>query len=288
MVSLFESIVSDASYFKQLSVKGLFFVHAQHLQAAHWTDLWPHYNYLVYTVGGQQLLQSPEQSLLLQEGDLVLLRKDNYYGEQYDNTPWEVLVCCIPDYYLKRLYRECRQQVPADILPPLMKESILHLCTNDTTKAFFFSLMPYFGQQAPVPENLLELKFRELVYIILSNIDNINLLSWVNGLCDEALPSLSEMMENNYIFNLSLAEYAKICRRSLTVFKKEFAAIYATTPGKWLLVKRLNYARLLLQISRKRINEIVTESGFESTTHFSRAFKQRFGLSPLQYRKQSL
>ncbi len=93
-------------------------------------------------------------------------------------------------------------------------------------------------------------------------------------------------MEANYKHNLSLEEFAKISLRSLTVFKKEFTKTFNSSPGKWLLQKRLEYAQVLLSTSQNNVNEIVYEAGFESTTHFSRVFKEKFGLAPMQYRKQ--
>jgi AraC-like DNA-binding protein len=50
--------------------------------------------------------------------------------------------------------------------------------------------------------------------------------------------------------------------------------------------KRLDYASLLIGTSSKSINDIAFESGFENNSHFSRVFRDRFGVSPLQYKKQ--
>jgi transcriptional regulator GlxA family with amidase domain len=52
--------------------------------------------------------------------------------------------------------------------------------------------------------------------------------------------------------------------------------------------KRLDYASVLIGTSSKSIIDIAFESGFENNTHFSRVFKEKFGTSPLQYRKQFL
>ncbi|MGZ8525032.1 MAG: helix-turn-helix domain-containing protein, partial [Chitinophagaceae bacterium] len=59
-------------------------------------------------------------------------------------------------------------------------------------------------------------------------------------------------------------------------FQKQFN----TTPGKWLLEKRLNHAMHLLGNTEKTVGEAAFESGFESPSHFSRSFKERFGISP--------
>jgi len=87
-------------------------------------------------------------------------------------------------------------------------------------------------------------------------------------------------------FNLTLPDYAKLCNRSLSSFKRDFRAVYKINPGHWLLSKKLDYSHHLLLTSDKTISDISFESGFENTTHFSKAFKKRFGASPLNYRKE--
>jgi AraC family transcriptional regulator, exoenzyme S synthesis regulatory protein ExsA len=107
----------------------------------------------------------------------------------------------------------------------------------------------------------------------------------LSHIADSKKASLFEVMEANYMYNLPLEEYAKISNRSLATFKREFKSLFYTTPGKWLMAKRLDYAQLMLHTTRKNINEITFESGFENISHFSRVFKERFGASPLNFRK---
>jgi transcriptional regulator GlxA family with amidase domain len=42
---------------------------------------------------------------------------------------------------------------------------------------------------------------------------------------------------------------------------------------------------MLLRTTNQSISEIAFNSGFENISHFSRIFKENFGLSPLQFRK---
>ena len=99
-------------------------------------------------------------------------------------------------------------------------------------------------------------------------------------------PSVAEIMEANYRYNLSLAEYAKLCHRSLSSFKREFQVQFKESPGKWLLQRRLNYSATLLRNSPMNVTEIAFESGFEDLSHFSRVFKARFGVAPMAYRQE--
>ena len=54
------------------------------------------------------------------------------------------------------------------------------------------------------------------------------------------------------MFNLSVDEFARIAQRSVATFKREFSEYYHTTPGKWLTQKRLEYAKILLDTSKKK------------------------------------
>ena len=129
--------------------------------------------------------------------------------------------------------------------------------------------------------SLLELKFRELVLTIADNPRNAELVTYFCSLRSEPQSvSLRRVMETNYCFNLKLEQYAELSSRSLSAFKRDFQKQFNTTPGKWLLEKRLNHARHLLSNMDKTVGEAAFESGFESPSHFSRSFKERFGISP--------
>jgi transcriptional regulator GlxA family with amidase domain len=55
---------------------------------------------------------------------------------------------------------------------------------------------------------------------------------------------MKEIMERNFIYNMKLEEFAKPAGRSLASFKRDFTAIYKTTPGRWLKRKKLDKQRL--------------------------------------------
>ncbi|MEJ2494083.1 MAG: AraC family transcriptional regulator, partial [Ignavibacteriaceae bacterium] len=145
---------------------------------------------------------------------------------------------------------------------------------------------PYFTQKVPPSEKLLELKLKELLLNILSNPSNKKLLAHILRLNDDIKTPIWQIMEKNYTYNLNLKEYARISSRSLAAFKRDFFEYYHTTPGKWLTGKRLKHASVLLNTTKQSISEIAFNSGFENISHFSRIFKEKTGLSPLQFRKK--
>lgn len=88
-------------------------------------------------------------------------------------------------------------------------------------------------------------------------------------------------MEKNYRYNIPLEQLAQASGRSLSTFRRDFIQEFGTTPSRWLIARRLEEAYRLIT-SGKRPGEILIDLGFESFSHFTRCFKQRFGLLPSQ------
>lgn len=62
-------------------------------------------------------------------------------------------------------------------------------------------------------------------------------------------------------------------------------AITGMTPIAYVLQVRLNYARRMISSDNSSLTTIASKCGFQNLSHFSKAFKQQFGVSPQQFRK---
>nr|WP_255547627.1 AraC family transcriptional regulator [Mucilaginibacter sp. dw_454] len=75
-------------------------------------------------------------------------------------------------------------------------------------------------------------------------------------------------------------KFGYLTGRSLTTFKRDFKKAFYTTPQKWLTQKRLELAHYQLAEKKRKAADIYLEVGFENLSHFSYAFKKRFGYPP--------
>jgi AraC-like DNA-binding protein len=161
--------------------------------------------------------------------------------------------------------------------PDKKYDPIISLSSDEQVKAFFYSMLSLFDNGQEPDPSLVEVKFRELILTIAGNVRNAELLAYFCSLLHEPQSvTLQRIMEENYCFNLKLEEFAQLTNRSISAFKRDFKKQFQSTPGKWLMEKRLQHAFNLLTNSDKN----VTEAGFESLSHFSKAFRDRFGISP--------
>ncbi len=285
MINTYDDITAHPDTFRQLSVRDLLFVHYRCPQIERFEQLYNHYNQFTFSLKGERILHQGEKSWKVTPQTSYFQRKTAYVQEVTDAVGWEVLVFHIPDEFLNQFADEFMDNLSTSKLPKLTTDMFIKIDLNEVTRTYFYSMLPYFTQKIPPSEKLLELKFKELLLNILSNPSNKQLLTYILHLSDDIKTPIWQVMEKNYTYNLTLKEYARISSRSLTAFKREFFEYYHTTPGKWLTNKRLTHARTLLNTTKQSISEIAFNSGFESIPHFSRIFKEKYGLSPLQFRK---
>ncbi|WP_103068255.1 helix-turn-helix domain-containing protein [Aquimarina sediminis] len=83
---------------------------------------------------------------------------------------------------------------------------------------------------------------------------------------------------------LDLNEISGVAALSPYHFLRLFKAVYKKTPYQYLMEERMKRSVYLLKNSSKSINEISTESGYESHSSFSRNFKEYFGVTPILFR----
>ena len=75
---------------------------------------------------------------------------------------------------------------------------------------------------------------------------------------------------------------------SHTTFIKAFKKLTDKTPSEYLTDKKLEYAKNLLLTTNDSVLDISLKIGFESVSHFIRIFKMKYGITPLQLRKEDI
>lgn len=99
--------------------------------------------------------------------------------------------------------------------------------------------------------------------------------------------NLEIVMSENFLYNLKVEEFAKLCGRSLSAFKRDFKTIFNTTPFRWIKSKRLEHARALLSESNLNINQICYDCGYTNSSHFIKSFKEKYNIPPHKYRSDN-
>ena len=76
-----------------------------------------------------------------------------------------------------------------------------------------------------------------------------------------------------------ISELARICHVSVRTLQRHFRKQYNLTLSEWLRAVRLEQARAKL-ITADCIKAVAFDLGYKQASHFTRDFKQRFGVPP--------
>lgn len=276
-----EDFIGHSSQFKKFEVDELLFVEIIcPVDDTSQERLWWHDNFFTYAIAGEMSIKTAKGDYIVKAGDCGFIKKGSVIEARHIlQEDFCELRVFVPDDFIKTVFQKHR--IPMDAVSVReITDSIIPLSSDDVLDAYFHSLLTYFRQPTPPPATLLKLKFEELLVNILSNKAHRTLKCFLGELCASTKPSIKEIMEANFFCNLSLDEFARLCTRSLSSFKREFSDIFRTTPGKWLQQKRLEYSRYLLETTDRSIDEICEMSGFENRSHFNRSFTNTYGITP--------
>jgi len=285
MLNLYDAVRANPSYSK-LEIGDFLFAEytcgVNDKLLPNWSDK----DYFVHIVTGKKTWHTSEGNWTAHPGDTFFFKKGATIIEQHLDADVCLLMVFIPDALMRSTVREVSGMLSSQAVAGAPIKTGLRVENDVGLSALFQSRRTYLiGKEKP-PEPLVRLKLKELVTSVLTSGTNWELAAYFRRIGASESPSVAEIMEANFRYNLSLEEYAKLCHRSLSSFKREFEKEFRESPGKWLVQRRLEHAAKLLRTSQMNVTEVAFESGFEDVSHFSRVFKERFGVPPLAYRQE--
>ena len=96
-----------------------------------------------------------------------------------------------------------------------------------------------------------------------------------------------EYIEHNFQNNISVEDIASVCGLNRTYFGKIFKDSIGKTPQEFLLSFRMAKAAELLKLTSLSIGDIGNAVGYHNALHFSRAFKNIYGIPPREWRNRN-
>ncbi|AZQ64069.1 AraC family transcriptional regulator [Flammeovirga pectinis] len=230
-------------------------------------------------------LHSAHERIEVKQKEAILLKCDTYFlefiGRENEGDVDVIAFHLFPDV-LKRLYIN---ELPSLIEKKISNPETKHIVDETIVARFIDSLEFYFDNPSLVNDDLLELKIKELVLLLVQTKNVTSVLELVTDLYSPRKSKLKKVIELHTFSNLSLEELAKMCDMSLSSFKREFQKTFNETPSRYITSQRINKAKELLSFSELHINEIAYEVGYNDPLYFTRIFKKKEGHSPTQFRE---
>lgn len=242
----------------------------------HKADVWFEQHLLVWFISGETKIIHGDRTYRFGAGDTLLFPRNQLVtviNYPKDGLPHQSAVMHLTKNRLTDFYS--RNKVIVQPMPPpkfrtFDQHPLLRSCLN--------SLIPYFDLNEPLPESMASLKIEEAITVLRTIDPAIDHL--LANFSEPGKISLVDFMEHNYMFNMPIDRFGYLTGRSLTTFKRDFKKTFQTTPQKWLLEKRLDLAHYQIREKKRKPSDVYLETGFENLSHFTYAFRKRFGYSP--------
>ncbi len=133
-----------------------------------------------------------------------------------------------------------------------------------------------------------ETKIQELLTLQLQQINKIDCSECrYHKYYQEQLNEARNLIETCFQTPPTIAQLAQEVGMSETVLKTNFKNCFGITIYGYLFEYRMNIAKKLLSESTLTIAEIGDKTGYEHPSHFTTAFKRKFGVSPVEWRKRA-
>jgi len=232
---------------------------------------------LVWLISGETKIIQADERFIFGAGSTFLIPRNQLatiINIPKDGLPHKAVAMHLSAKRLREFYgyEQAKRKVTTTKIFSFHKHPLLESCLA--------SLIPYFEMQKNFPAKIASLKITEAITILQTIDKDIDAI--LSNFEEPDRIDLAAFMEKNFMFNMPLEKFGYLTGRSLTTFKRDFYKTFSVTPQRWLTKKRLELAHYQLAEKNKKPVDVYYEIGFENLSHFSYAFKKRFGYSPTE------
>jgi AraC-like DNA-binding protein len=239
---------------------------------------------LLFVLEGMYKVRFGNQEYTVRKNEMILLQKSIVVEYEKSGVPDSEYRLDYMMFFLKEeillefiKLADYKSSYPAALVPVCVHS------VNDRLISYLESLKPYFNEADKINDSLLRLKLLELLFDV-ADANNRFLLQFLQ-LKSKTKKDIAEVMDENFMNPVSVSDLAYLSGRSLASFKREFQAMYNTSPLQWIRNRRLDKAEELLTHSNLSVTDICFAVGFENVAHFSKVFKVKFGYPPSALKK---
>ncbi len=239
-----------------------------------------------YVFEGESQTMGATERVHVRANESILSKCGRYItdlGSKYEEGICSTITVHFHVEVLKTVYQE---EVPSFLLSSEIDHPNMFKCpTPALVRHYMEGIRLYFGNEPKLPDEILILKLKEIVLLLLRTHNAPQVLQIMQNLFSRRTAGFREVIETHICSPLDIAELASLTNLSLSAFKRNFRKIYDDTPRHYILNRRIEMVAERLLVADDPIGHIAFQCGFKSAAHLSRAFKARFGMSPSAYVK---
>ncbi len=269
-----------AGEFQSLKIQDMTFVAYRNQDPPLKNEVFFEEHAVIFVLEGEKKFVSATQTIHVRKGNIVFIRRGYYLMQETIDTNYRSLVFFFNEKLLKEFVGQHLELFNNSLIRNDENSTLLVFEITESLDKFTESIFPYFNLKTQYLNHFLRLKLHELLLHILEIDVSKQFKNILFSLYKGEKVDLDYLMQSYYLKPLSLDELSRLSGRSLSAFKRDFQEKFEISPALWIKNKRLEYAGLQLENTHKNVSEISMEIGYESVSHFIKAFKERFGKTP--------
>lgn len=229
--------------------------------------------FLCLTQSGEGRVTCGEHSHALGPNDLLILdcMEPHDYGSR--SPAWQFLWIHFKGYGCREFFRK------------LCPDGVFyrHLENTEPVYKLYNQLIPLLSAHTVDAD----LSVSELLGSFLHTVARYSLWGEEKKMPDSVARTISYIQEN-FQHSISVEDLAKRASYSVYHFTKLFKKYTGQSPYRYILMTRLRSAQQMLLSTDLSIEEVSRFNNFSSCSRFIAFFTEAFGMTPLQYRKNSV
>ncbi len=231
------------------------------------------------TKGIQQITTYEGKVVQIPAGKMIFLPKGLYNVSDLfvDNQGFESWLFFIEDSVITQFLQQ--KPLITNTLPAVKHTCVL-FDVNELVQVYAQAIMQILPNIKAVTSHFVQVKMTELLYLL--DAQHHDFSSFLYQAQQGTNRSIKAFMEANYDKPLKVEDYAYLTGKSISTFRREFKVRFGNTPQKWLTDKRLDKAYQVLSENRVSVTQVAYDIGYENVSHFIKAFKKKYHLTPKQ------
>lgn len=164
-----------------------------------------------------------------------------------------------------------------------------HFYNNEDIALLINKLISICSSSSPGKDVLADLAVKELLFRIMQ-VQNLSYTNghYIDGQNSNPLAFIIGYIKENISVSLSIEELSNKAYMSKSTFYRAFKRELGISPIEFIIQERMAVAKKLLLSHHTKIAAISAEIGFQDVNYFIRLFKKTEGITPNQYRLNSL
>ena len=263
-----------------INISDVFFICVKRGES-HYVDKLPDHH-LKHVVTGEMTVFDGEKEFTVGPGQSIFLKKDHRIKiRKYplEDEEFRCITFVFKRDFLKEYFQELGSKVckKKKVINRFRSSSVL-LSDITSIKSLLLSMTPYLESESEPPAPIMKLKMREAVQTLLTTDERFYPVLF--DFTEDWKVDILDFLQTNYMNDLTLPEMANYTGRSLASFKRDFALISDLSPEKWIINRRLEAAYEMIAEGKGNLTAIMNKVGFKNRSHFTTAFKNKYGVTP--------